>query len=76
MKSINARTTLKLVLSLSWLIALAVVEAGLRRRVLHIPGPQRQVGSLELRAASGEQRHKEGNTFRSHRSANHRVPAP
>ena len=28
MKSINARTTLKLVLSLSWLIALAVVRPG------------------------------------------------
>src|SRR4029453_9342706 len=54
----------------------AAGEAGLRRRVLHLPGVQRQIGSLELRAAPGEQRYKEGNACRSHGSADHRVPAP
>ena len=63
MKSINARTTLKLVLALFLVCCTGGGEAGLRRRVLHIPGLQRQVGYLELCTASGEQRHKRRKRF-------------
>ena len=76
MKSINARTTLKLVLSFSWFIALALVRPGYAGEYYIYQDSNGKLVISNYAPPPGEQRHKEGNAFRSHRSADHRVPAP